>query len=62
MPLGEGRHDLRVISDEGRRVKVAFNVFANELVQETSVGLRGRALHVVLRAEVTEELVGFWHA
>jgi len=56
--LGERRHDLGVISDEGGRDALGLNEVANELVEQASVGERRTALDAVLLALHLEELVG----
>lgn len=55
MPLGEGRHDLRVIHDEGGGDALRLNELTDELIEETVSGLGRRALNVELSAKLLEE-------
>lgn len=57
--LGERRHDFGVVHDEGRAVALDFDEFTDELIEETSGGLWGRAGDVVLSTLFLEEGVGF---
>jgi len=55
--LGQRGHHLRVARDEGRVDARLLDEFADEFVQHAGVGHGWRALDVVLRQELLEELV-----
>ena len=58
VPLGKGRHELRVLGDEERVVALAIlDELAGEGVEEARGGLRGEALELVLGAKLLELLV-----
>ncbi len=45
-PLGQRRHELRVVADEGGVEALRLEELAHELVQQTRCGLRGGARHL----------------
>mmetsp|Transcript_8923 Transcript_8923/g.24044 ORF Transcript_8923/g.24044 Transcript_8923/m.24044 type:complete len:656 (-) Transcript_8923:29-1996(-) len=55
VPLGQRRHDLRVVADEGGVDALRLEELAHKLVEQPRRGLRRRAVHVVLGAEVHQK-------